>query len=188
MMSNLSSELSKLYAAYHKVLPIIEKADTPHEKSEEALMAAAKQPDIQLATKALTEFNAIVDEVDPFIAKVNNRLSDEGFKQRAIQSKGWLSQMADYPELLHGGKGLISDDFDDVKRALETLQKDINGIKATLAQANGAAAQPSLDVPTPTAATPAAAEPNLQEKLDQLMKGLSREEIQKLVEGIIPTK
>lgn len=126
MVNNLRLELSKLNAGVQKVLPLLEKIETPHTRSK--LEEMSQQPETQEITEAMKEFQATFDEVAPFINTVINNFSNEGFKQRAIAEKGFMSSLVDSTEVLHGGAGLVADDFDDVKHALQTLQVDVQNI------------------------------------------------------------
>lgn len=126
MVNNLRLELSKLNAGVQKVLPLFEKIETPHTGSE--LKEMAQQPETQEIVEAMKEFQTLFDEVGPYIMGVINDFNNEGFKQRAIAQKGFISSLVDSTEVLHGGAGLMADDFDDVKHALQTLQSDIENI------------------------------------------------------------
>jgi hypothetical protein len=77
-------------------------------------------------------FMKTVEEVYPFINQIINDFNNEGYKQRAIAQKGWMSSLVDATEVLHGGGGLIADDFDDVKHALQTVKVDVDNIVKSL--------------------------------------------------------
>ena len=77
-------------------------------------------------------------EAAPVINKIISNFSNEGFKQRAIAQKGFLSGLVDSTEILHGGGGLVADDFDDVKHALQTLKVDLQNIAQSLQGAQDA--------------------------------------------------
>ena len=126
IVNKLEAELAKLNGAVQKVLPLLNKLETPRTGSE--LKEMAVQPETQEVQQALQEFQVTFDEVAPFITTVINNFGNEGFKQRAIAEKGFMSSLIDSTEILHGGGGLVADDFDDVKHALQTLQVDIQNI------------------------------------------------------------
>lgn len=126
VVEKLKEELTKLNASVQKIMPILEKIETP--RTGEELKQLAAQPETQEAHQALTEFMKTVEEAYPFINQVVNNFNNEGYKQRAISQKGFLSSIVDSAEVLHGGGGLIADDFDDVKHALQTLKIDIDNI------------------------------------------------------------
>ena len=125
-VAKLSQELAKLNDGVNKVVPVLENIETPHTASE--YKQIAQLPETKDAEQALNEFKILLEEVNPFIDDTISNFNNEGFKQRAIAGKGMLSSLVDSASILHGGAGLISDDFDDVKRALETIQEDISEI------------------------------------------------------------
>ena len=126
MMNKLKTELASLNTEVQKITPILDKLQTPRTGQE--LSSLAQQPETQEVTQSLQEFQTVFDEVNPYIMTVINNFGNEQFKQRAIAQKGLLTSWTDSAEILHGGGGLIADDFDDVKHALQTLGKDISNI------------------------------------------------------------
>ena len=205
MMSGMKTELSKLYDAYHKVLPELENVEQPHNRAD--YVRIARHSTTQSAVQALQEFKTVVREVWPYFSKVMANFSNAGFKQRAITGKGMLSSMVDYTNVLHGGWGLISDDFDDIVHAMKTLQGDVkNVIKSlpTKSEVDAAVEQIQISdaeldertddtIATPMAApaTPAPAAPakevapKLEEQLQQFMKqhGMTSDQLKKLMPG-----
>jgi len=71
----------------------------------------------------------------PYVISIENNFASEGFKARQIQDKGWMSSLVDKMQVLHGGKGLIADDFDDVVRAIAPYKKSIADILQILKNA-----------------------------------------------------
>lgn len=125
-VQKLKDELAKLAAGMQKLLPILDKIETPH--TGEELKQLAAQPVTQEAHQALVEFMQTMEEVYPFINKTITDFANEGYKQRAVSQKGWMSSLLDATEVLHGGGGLVADDFDDVKHALQTVKVDVDNI------------------------------------------------------------
>ena len=103
MVNKLKTELAALNTEVQKITPILDKLETPRTGKE--LSAMAQQPETQEVTQALQEFQTVFDEVNPYIMGVINDFSNEGFKQRAIAQKGWLSSVTDATSILHGGGG-----------------------------------------------------------------------------------
>lgn len=130
VVTQLKTELSKLNDVITKAIPIIEKMETP--RNAEELKAMANTPATQEAVQALQAFQEQMKNSYPFINSVINNFGNEGFKQRAIAQKGFLSNLVDSTEVLHGGAGLVADDFDDVKHALQTLKVDMTNLAKTL--------------------------------------------------------
>jgi hypothetical protein len=195
MMDRLSQELQKVYSSVHTVLPILERVEMPRERAE--LAQIAKQPETQQAAQAIQNLRSVLSEVNPFFDKIMRNFQNEGFKQRAILHKGWMSSLVDVTEVLHGGYGFISDDFDDVRNALETLRVDIENITKSLSQegAPGAAeseirrsdvevGQMVPEAPQAAAPKQEAIAPELSQQLEQLFKQFTPEQIQAAVAGL----
>jgi len=137
-VNDIKNKLNDLNTSVQSVLPELDKLEAPHTGSE--LVTIAKQPDTHEALHALQEFKKVVGEVYPYLRQVVADFSNEGYKQRQIQDKGWLTGVVDSTEVLHGGKGLIADDFDDVAHALQTIFYDVANIQKSLSGADNAAA------------------------------------------------
>jgi hypothetical protein len=184
VVNQLKSELNKLNVATMRIVPILDKMQTP--RTAEELKAMIDTPETQEAVKALDAFKAQMTSSYPFINTVINNFSNEGYKQRAIAQKGFLSSVVDSTEVLHGGAGLVADDFDDVKHALQTLKVDLNNLAKSVqgsesvkqkAQADLTASQTEVSQ-TFTPQAPAAPKPeggpeaSLEEESKGLMGGL----------------
>lgn len=123
-------KLEAFYKVYQTVVLVINDIEKPRDKAE--LVARAKQPDTQEVQKAITAFRTAADNLIPEIQGIINNFNNEGYKQRQVQEKGFLSNLIDKTQILHGGKGLVADDFDDVKHALETYLVDMGNLHKTL--------------------------------------------------------
>ena len=130
IVNKLQSQLAKLNGVVQKVLPLLSELEAP--KTGPELHQMAKLPKTQEVQETMKEFQAVFDEVAPFIDTVIKNFGNEGFKQRSTAEKGFMSSLVDSTGILHGGTGLVADDFDDVKRALQTLQVDIQCIAKDL--------------------------------------------------------
>ncbi len=125
MVQQLKDKLGQLNAAVQKTLPILNSLEQPKVANDLKQIAASQK--VQEATDAIKQLQSVFDEVIPFINTVIKNFSNEGFKQRATVSKGFMNSLVDATGL-HGGHGLVSDDFDDVAHALGTLKGDIKNI------------------------------------------------------------
>ena len=195
-MNKFKSDLGIVNAAVQKVMPIIQSVEKPRTQTQitEELARIAQDPKTQEAEKAVEEFKKVVTEYTPEIFKVVSNFNNQSYKNEVTTDKGVLNKAVDWTEVLHGGSGLVSDNFDDVKRALLTLWSDIKGIYTALKQSSSiqAALQKELSenqsqvekldktetpaAPTTPSATPGAAEnkPNDSPfaKLEDEAKGL----------------
>lgn len=132
-VNQLKTDLSELNTEVQKALPVLDNLQTPRNAGE--LKVLAQQPETHEAVSALNDLNTVMRSVYPLIKQVATDFGNEQYKQRAIEQKGFLSSVVDSTEVLHGGRGLVSDDFDDVRRALVTLMSDVRNIVAGLTKA-----------------------------------------------------
>jgi hypothetical protein len=136
-MNKFKSDLAIVNNAVQKVMPYIQSVEKPRTKSEitKEIARIAQDPKTQEATQAVAEFKKVIDEYTPEIFQVVNDFNRQSYKNEVITDKGALQKAVDWTEILHGGAGLVSDDFDDVRRGLLTLWGDIKDIYGALKQA-----------------------------------------------------
>lgn len=133
-MQNFKSKLNKYYGLFKRIEPLIERLEKPRTASE--LLEQAQQPETQELIKGYEMFRAATDELLPYIEAILKNFSNESYKQHQITEKGTFMGLLDAPQVLHGGKGLVADDFDDVARALKTFVVDIQNIMKSLQSAD----------------------------------------------------
>lgn len=138
-IGKLKDDLGKVYAAAQKVTPALQSVTRIRTKTEimQELARIAQDPKTQEADQAVKEFTGVVVEVYPEVARVISNFSNQSYKNEVTASKGALTKAVDWTEILHGGHGLVSDDFDDVKHALVPLWNDINGMVSGLKNSKG---------------------------------------------------
>lgn len=184
-VNELKTVLSTLHTEVQRVVPVLDSFEKPHTKAE--LIQMSNQEDTHEGIRAIEEFKQVVDKINPFLQKIMIDFNNEGYKQRAIAQRGALTSIIDAPEFLHGGAGLIADDFDDVKHALQTLILDVTNIvkglnaydsfkqKATQEiQSSQNEVGQIFNSPTPEAEKPAKTDEvgNLESETEGLMGGL----------------
>lgn len=174
VVSELKQKVTEYAGVVGQVLPIIERIQIPQDGA--ALKEQAKQPADPEIPRAIKVFRDATLNIWPFIEQVHANFNDENYKQRQIKDKGFLSKMVDAPQIFHGGKGLVADDFDDVKHALETYMLDIKKINETLGNTvdfaqlaqkrlQAALTNAPAQAPTnPTGTNPPAQQPGLAER------------------------
>ncbi len=137
-MQKLKSDLGIVNNAVQKVMPFIQNVEKPKTKTEitKELARIAQDPKTQEASQAVDEFKRVIGEYAPEVFQVVNNFNRQSYKNEVTVDKGALTKIVDWTEILHGGGGLVSDDFDDVRRALLTLWGDIKGIYDGLKQAS----------------------------------------------------
>jgi hypothetical protein len=126
MVQDFKNKLMAFYNLYQKVLPIIQSLEKPRTGKELAQMAAA--PGTANVIKAYKAFRAAADNMLPYVETIEKDFSSESYKNRQTEDKGFFSSLIDKTQVLHGGKGLVADDFDDVARAIPPYKKSIKDI------------------------------------------------------------
>jgi len=134
MVNDLKEKMGQMDSAVKKIMPLLDKLEKPRTGPE--LVEMAKQPETQELIKGYKEFQAQLKVLLPYIAKIEQDFSNESFKQRQIKDKGIFTSMVDSVGFLHGGAGLVADDFDDVVHALQAVMKDIKGLADTMRTAD----------------------------------------------------
>lgn len=132
-MSKFKSILTNYFNIYKKIEPVISKLEVPRTASE--LLELAKKPEGTEAIQAYKSFQEYTAQIMPYIEKVEQNFDNEDYKGRQIEEKGTFMKLLDAPQVLHGGKGLVADDFDDVFHALKTFVVDIQKISQILENA-----------------------------------------------------
>lgn len=124
-VQDFKARLMSFYNLYQQILPAIKDLEKP--KSVQELKDLASSPETATITKAYKVFRANTENMSTYLDTVEKSFSSEGYKNRQIEEKGFFSSLIDKTQL-HGGKGLIADDFDDVVRALGPYRKSIKEI------------------------------------------------------------
>lgn len=123
VVQQLKEKLTSFYALYQKVYPLITSLEKP--KTAKELMEVSQKPETDTVVKAYKVLRNAVNEMSPFLEGIKKNFSSEGYKARQTQDKGILTSLVDKVQFLHGGKGLVADDFDDVTRAIDPYEKSI---------------------------------------------------------------
>jgi predicted RecB family endonuclease len=131
LMQTIKGHLTGYFNLFkQQVEPALEQLEKPGTAQE--LVEAAKQPGVANVADIVKAFQVATGNLLPAIQKITKNFADEGYKSRQIEEKGKLTSLVDATQVLHGGKGLIADDFDDVRHALETYVIDIQNVAKVL--------------------------------------------------------
>lgn len=147
-VNQLQGVLAELDGVVKKVMPVLDEVQKPRTGPgiSQELAKISQQPETQNAGAAVKELRSSMVKNLPFIRKVLSDFSSTSYKQRAIVQKGTLTSIVDKMEFLHGGWGVISDDFDDVAQALQALRKDLVNIVKDLKGAQNVQQQLQADL------------------------------------------
>lgn len=128
--NDLKKKVTDYYKVVESVMAIVEKLEAPRDGKE--LEQMAKENPNPAVAQAIQKFREETLNLWPYLKQVERDFSNEGYKQRAVKDKGFLSKLVDAPQFLHGGAGLVADDLDDIKHALQTYMVDIQRINQSL--------------------------------------------------------
>lgn len=131
---DIKAKLDQVKQAVNRVMPAIENIQQPRTNTDLAQML--QHPLAQEAAAAFQQLNSVVTEVKPYLEQVIADFTSNVYKQQHIAEKGMFTQMIDSTGILHGGKGLEADDFDDVAHALQTVLTDLDGLEKCLTDAS----------------------------------------------------
>lgn len=121
-MADLKAKVIEFDAEYAKIYPIIESIQKPRNAKELIELAKTSGKEIEAA---YTELNSLIANYLPYFDKIAKNFSSTDFKESVIEDKGWMTNLVDKAEFLHGGKGLIADDFDDVVKYLKPYTESL---------------------------------------------------------------
>lgn len=126
MVRDFKNKILEFNALYEQFTPLVDKIEKPQTAQE--LMELQSRPDgSELATAFDTITKAVTNFI-PYINRIYTNFSSQDFKSRMINQKGFLNEIIDHTSVLHGGKGLIADDFDDVVNALGAYKNSLLSI------------------------------------------------------------
>ncbi len=123
MLEDFKNKIDNFYSLYVKATPIITDLEKPRTAKE--LMELAKKPQTNTVVKTYGVLKTAIDNMLPYIVSIEKNFSSEAYKARQIEDKGFMSSIVDRVQILHGGKGMIADDFDDVVRAIAPYKQSV---------------------------------------------------------------
>lgn len=115
-LQQLKTAVLDVGSKYASIKSVIESIRQP--RTGEELLQLAKSSESASIISAYNTFKKTVDNYRPFFNTIVDDFKSEIFKIDNIKEKGLLTKVVDWTGFLHGGKGLVADDFDDVVRAL----------------------------------------------------------------------
>lgn len=123
-LQDFKAKLTAFYELYKKNENLLTELETP--KTALELWEVAKQPETGSVIAAYKSMSAAFENMRAYLTSIEKNFSNTNYKNRQITDKGWISGLIDKTEVLHGGKGLIADDFDDVVRALAPYKQSVD--------------------------------------------------------------
>jgi hypothetical protein len=132
-MRKFRTKVSETYNKYLEFKPVLDSLKTP--KTAKELLELSKTSQAEEIKKFYNMFDAHITNFIPYIRMTIDNFKEESYKLQQIDDKGVFEQLVDWTQFLHGGKGLVADDFDDVVRAAEAYIKVILRVKEDLSKA-----------------------------------------------------
>jgi hypothetical protein len=132
-VSDLKSELVSFYNEYEKAENVFDSLETI--RTAKQLQQIANSPK---GTEVIDTYNKLIEIANnqlPMLIKVLRNFKNETYKLRNIKEKGMFIRMLDKAQILHGGHGLVSDDFDDVVNAINPYMDSIKKMLEQLHEA-----------------------------------------------------
>lgn len=123
LMLDFKNKIMVFYGLYQKVYPLLDNLEKP--KTVKDLMELSQKPETDSVIKAYHTLRDGADQMGPYLATIKKNFASESYKARQTEDKGAITSLVDKMQVFHGGKGLVSDDFDDVNHALPPYEKSI---------------------------------------------------------------
>lgn len=138
-LSEFRSKIVEFYNTYMSQYEVIFSLQKPRTAKE--LIPLAKGSESGEVKRAYDIIKAQLDDFLPYLNTIEANFKKESYKADQISEKGFLTKLVDKTQILHGGKGLVADDFDDVNRAIPPYKKSISEIFEILIDAGSLAAK-----------------------------------------------
>lgn len=138
------ADLQDLYKMYNDKIKIINELERP--KSAKEMYEIANNPETHAATDAYKILKDKFFNVYTKIKTIIKNFSSNDYKSRQIVEKGAITSVIDKMQFLHGGKGLIADDFDDVKNAVIPFSDSFSNIIKLLESADSVEKQTAIEL------------------------------------------
>lgn len=159
-MEQFKTKVAELTTVAESADQLIANIQKPREAKE--VIAISKMPETSQIADAYQALRTKIAELTPYFRTILSNFSNQSYKDRQVEEKGALTGLVDKTQILHGGKGLVADDFDDVHRALtpfkqsyievvKVLRETGSLIKKAKAELEASAQEFSAEVDAPAA-------------------------------------
>jgi len=163
-LNDFKRKLLAIQNNYDKIVPIINNIRKARTGSE--LMQMVKSPDNEII-KAYEVYKAQTNEIIPYLDQKIKDLKNQTSQAMDTEEKGFLTDLIDRTQFLHGGWGFFSNKFDDLVQAIIPYRQSILDIEELLKNAQSyenvakqqiasamAAGNTVTNQPEPTSTTP----------------------------------
>jgi hypothetical protein len=129
-VQDFKNKLSNFSELYQKIKPVISELEVP--KTAKELIVLSSKPETTEVIQAYNTLQKSFADMIPYVDSIQKNFASESYKSRQIKDKGLLTSLVDKTQVLHGGHGLVADDFDDVVRAIPPYIKSVKDIMGVL--------------------------------------------------------
>jgi len=152
MATGFKTKLIEMHNLFNQILPIINELEKP--RTAEELVEISKQPKTKDAINAFNLFHKAATNMLTYVQTIQTNFKSEEFKARQTKDKGWLQGLVDKTQILHGGWGMIKDDFDDVNNAIPPYLTSIGQILKIFSDAKSIVDKAKADLAAAQKAAP----------------------------------
>lgn len=132
MMRKFAQKISKFDQMYQIVSPYLMSIKEP--KTRDELNEFVKTQNPEILVRAYVIINNYVNNMIPYLNDMKDFFTEEN-KANLIEDRGFATGLIDQTQILHGGKGLISDQFDKLVQAIPAYQSSLLYIAKELEKA-----------------------------------------------------
>ena len=132
-MEDFKSKLENFYSLYERVLPYLQSANSPktdNERIEKAkLVSTGKNNEYQNLIRSYQLLSTMSKNMNSYFDTISKNFGKEIYKNIQIKNRGIFQKYIDQLKVLHGGWGLITDMFDDVRMAVPAYKKSLKELQ-----------------------------------------------------------
>lgn len=143
-MQEFKNKITDLASVANSAEQVISQLQKPRDAKE--VIAISKQPETNTVSEAYQALRSKITNFTPYVKTVLNNFSNQNYKNSQIEDKGALTSLVDKTEIFHGGKGLVADDFDDVRRALAPWRASLVDIIKVLRESGSIVSKAKQDL------------------------------------------
>lgn len=127
MLNDLKSKLDNFHTLYSNNLQVIDEIQKP--KNAKELIQKSQDSGLSESVQgSLKELKSVFNNMLPYLLSVQKNFASATYKAQQVEDEGLGTKLLEKVPFLHGGKGFIADDFDDVNRALSTYISSVKEI------------------------------------------------------------
>lgn len=132
IVKDLKAKLIAYNDVFKRVTPYIMNFRKPQDADE--LIKSSQTAASQNVFKAQEIFTKATSDFVIYLEDVRIKFSDMNFKSQQVANKGMLTSLLDKTHLTHSEHGLVSDDINDIARAIPPFESSMRKVETLLEQ------------------------------------------------------